>query len=163
MDSLSVSFYTLWISLSGWVFSLLPIKQQRWGNFWRGIPVFLFIRIQLTILRKKIKNLVFIQSNDFFPSAQAGLLLWSSATVAVDTDHLLVQLPPYNSVSSPGSSVLSNLGVFMIVWEKVSVCAVCLCVGCAAVCTVHVCGGLFLSCKAFSVTFVVWIDWIWKP
>lgn len=51
------------------------------------------------------------------------MVLWTlSATVAVDTDHLPVQLPPYDGVSSPGSSVLSNIGVFMIVWEKVSVC-----------------------------------------
>lgn len=41
MDSVSVSFYTLWIRLSGWAFSLLPIKQQWWGPFRRGIPVFL--------------------------------------------------------------------------------------------------------------------------
>lgn len=55
------------------------------------------------------------------------MVLWTlSATVAVDTDHLPVQLPPYDGVSSPGSSVLSNIGVFMIVWEKVSVCECCL-------------------------------------
>lgn len=41
MDSLSVSFYTLWISLSGRAFSLVLIKQQWWGPFWRSILVLL--------------------------------------------------------------------------------------------------------------------------
>ncbi len=59
---------------------------------------------------------------------QGGLRV--GVQMAVGCDHLPVQTAPCDGVSSPGSSVLSLIHVFMSIWkwERVSTMFVCVCV-----------------------------------